>query len=360
MDAKDFRFDEYCRFMEEKQSFLRNFLSGAYQGPVLTQRGYGNVFGVESVTKERALSAWLDVLDSNMRLHCDVGYTYLEPWCGVPVYANAFGAPLFWTPTADVQSKPRYMFADEVANLPMPQAGQCQMMQMVLEYIRYFKEQTHGLIPLSLTDTQSPNDTASLILDPCELFAVSLEEPEALEDFMGKVTQLIGDFTEMQIDAIGPELYTAPGHMMLCDPSMKGIALSDDNMAVLSPASYAAIGKPYNEILSRRFGGVCLHSCGVISHNLDLLLQTQGLYQLDFKITDFEPNDAALLAQKFAGTGILLKPCINPNEPLDRLLPLLRSDIKLVLHVFTDGTVDERNRQYDTVAQYVHDHYRTV
>ena len=358
MQAKDFPFDRYLRFLEEKQNFWRKYLAGNYAGPVLTQRNTGLCFGVESVTRERALSAWLDSLNTSMQLRCDVGFTYLEPWAGVPVYADAFGAPLFWTDTADVQSKPRYMFADEVADLPMPQAGECTLMKMVLDYIRYFKEQTHGLIPLSLTDTQSPNDTASLILDPCELFAVSIEEPEILEDFMTKITQLIGDFSEMQIEAIGPELYAAPGHMMISDTGSKGIALSDDNMAVISPASYAATSKPYNEMLSRRFGGVSLHSCGVISHNIPLLLQTEGLRMVDFKITDFEPNDAALLAEQFAGTDIILKPCIYPNEPLERILPLLRSDVKAVFQVFTSGSADECNRQYDKVAQFCHDHYR--
>jgi len=255
MQAKDFNFDRYLRYREEKEAFLKKFLSGEYRGPVLTQRTCSEVFGVSANSKEASLEDWLNVLDFNMQLKGDVGFTYLEPWAGVPVYANAFGSPLFWTEITDVQSKPRYLFADEVANVPMPKAGECQMMQMVLEYIRYFKEQTHGLIPISLTDTQSPNDTASLILDPCELFAVSLEEPEALTDFMTKITQVIGDFSEMQIDAIGEELYVAPGHMMLSGSGLKGIALSDDNMAVVSPASYEVIGKPYNEMLSRRFGG---------------------------------------------------------------------------------------------------------
>ncbi len=360
MLAKDFPFDRYLRFMEEKRRFLQKYLSGEYIGPVLSQRDVGQCFGVESVTRERALSAWLDSLYTNMQLRCDVGFTYLEPWAGVPVYANAFGAPLFWTDTADVQSRPRYTAVEEVADLPMPKAGECAMMRMVLDYIRYFREQTHGLIPLSLTDTQSPNDTASLVLDPCELFSASIEEPELLDDFLNKITRLIGDFSEMQIDAIGPDLYAAPGHMMISDTGRGGIALSDDNMAVISPASYAATSRPYNEILSRRFGGVALHSCGVISHNVPLLLRTEGLQMLDFKITDFEPNDAALLAEQFAGTDIILKPCIRPDEPLERILPLLCSDVRAIFQVFTSGSVDERNRQYDRVAQFLHDNYRRV
>lgn len=360
MEARDFPFEKYLAFREEKQSFLEKFHRGAYVGPVLTQRYTGNCFGVESVTKERALAAWLESLSKSMEYHCDVAFSYLEPWAGVPVYADAFGAPLFWTETADVQSKPRYMTVEEVGNVPMPQAGSGVLMAMVLEYIRYFKEQTHGLLPMSLTDTQSPNDTASLILDPCELFALSLEEPELLEDFMGKITQLIGDFSEMQMDAIGQELLCTPGHMMLSGQGMPGIALSDDNMAVLSPNSYRAIGKPYNEILSRRFGGLALHSCGVISHNIPLLQQTEGLGYLDFKITDFEPNDAALMAKAFAGTGVVLKACVYPQEDLHRLKPMLRSDVKTVVQVLTSGDADACNRQYDAVAQFVHDHYQYV
>ena len=44
---------------------------------------------------------------------------------------------------------------------------------------------------------------------------------------------------------------------------------------------------------------------------------------------------------------------------LTRLLPLLRTDVKLLIHVFTSGSVDECNRQCDRVAQFVHDNYRT-
>lgn len=360
MDAKHFNFDKFSYFLEEKQAFLCKFLAGEHRGPVLTQRVCGDTFGVASQTREKSLADQLDCMDIKMQLHSDVAFTYLEPWCGVGVYANAFGAPLFWYEHCDVQTKSRYHDVEEVLHVPMPKAGDCELMRMVLDYIRYFRAETHDLIPISLTDTQSPLDTASLILDPCELFAASLEAPEDLEDFMTKITQVIGDFSEMQIEAIGDDLYAAPGHMMFSHTGAGGIALSDDNMAVVSPASYAAIGKPYNEMLSRRFGGVSLHSCGLIKHNVPLLLQTEGLQQLDFKITDFEPNDAAYLAEQFAGTGILLKPCVQPEEDLTRILPLLRSDVKLVVHVFTHGTVDQCNRQYDHVAQFVHDHYQFV
>lgn len=358
MRPQDFDFDRFLKYKEEKEAFFAAFDRGGYRGPVLTQRSCGKAFGIDSTKKETALEAWLDNMDTNMRLSSDVGFTYMEPWAGVPVYANAFGANLFWNDKNDVQSTPCYEYCDAIENVPMPKTGDCELMRMVMEYIRYFKEQTHGLIPISLTDTQSPCDTASLIVDPCELFATSLEDPDCLTDFMAKITQCIGDFSEMQIDAIGEDLLAMPGHMMVSGTGIKGIALSDDNLAVISPESYTVLGTPWNDILGKRFGGLAIHSCGLVSHNLPQLLKLPEFRQFDCKVTDFEPNDGEKLASLYAGTDKILKVCVFPDEDHTRLIPLLRSDVKLIVQVFTHGTVDECNRQYDKVAQFVHDNYR--
>ena len=356
MRVRDFDFDHFLRYKEEKDAVLSKFERGELRGPVMTQRCCGEAFGFASTSKETALEAWLDNLDVNSRLHSDVGFTYAEPWAGVPVFANAFGARLFWNGKTDVQSFARYSDVDEVRNVPMPAAGDCELMRMVLEYIRYFKEQTHGLIPLSLTDTQSPCDTASLILDPCELFAASLEEPEALMDFMTKITRCIGDFTEMQMEAIGEELLSRPGHMMVSRTGGKGIAISDDNLAVISSESYSVIGIPWNAELCRRFGGLAVHSCGIVTYNAPQVLEIPGLRQFDCKVTDFEPNDAALLAEQFKNRDTILKVCIEPDEDHSRLIPLLRPDVKLLIEVFTHGSIDECNRQYDRTEEFVREH----
>lgn len=360
MRITDFDFDRFLMYKEEKDAFLAEFIRGGGRGPVMTQRSCGAAFGLASTNKETALEAWLDNLDTNRRLHSDVGFTYMEPWAGVPVFANAFGAKLFWNGRTDVQSTPCYTDVDEVSDVPMPEPGGCELMRMVLEYIRYFREQTHGLIPLSLTDTQSPCDTASLILDPCELFAASLEEPEALTDFLSKITRCIRDFTEMQMELIGEDLLSVPGHMMVSSTGRTGIALSDDNLAVISPESYSVLGTPWNAELGRHFGGLAIHSCGLVTHNTPQLLQIPELCQFDCKVTDFEPNDAEKLAEQFKNRAVLLKVCIYPDEDNSRLIPLLRSDVKLIVEVFTGGSIDERNRQYDRAEEFIHTHYRIL
>jgi len=120
MLAKDFDFERFGYFLEDKQKLLKKLMNNEYRGPVLTQRVCGDTFGVASQTREKSLADQLDCMNIKMQLHSDVAFGYLEPWCGVGVYANAFGAPLFRYAHCDVQTKSRYHDVEEVANVPMP------------------------------------------------------------------------------------------------------------------------------------------------------------------------------------------------------------------------------------------------
>ena len=132
MLAKDFHFEQFGYFLEDKQKLLKKLMNNEYRGPVLTQRVCGDTFGVASQTREKSLADQLDCMNIKMQLHSDVAFGYLEPWCGVGVYANAFGAPLFRYAHCDVQTKSRYHDVEEVANVPMPKAGDCELMRDVL------------------------------------------------------------------------------------------------------------------------------------------------------------------------------------------------------------------------------------
>ena len=351
MRAKDFDYDRYYAVFEPKQENLRKFMRGEWKGPLLMQSAEGNIYFELANRKETSLESQLDNLTVKMDLHCDYTYSFLEPWCGVGVYANAFGAHLHYFDHSAVQTTPRYLHVEEVENVPEPNFKDVELMNVVIDYIKYFREQTHDQLPICLTDTQSPNDTASLILDPVELFMASVTEPESIDDFLLKVTKVIGDFTEQQIELIGP-CYHGPGHQFPSDSTIGGISLSDDNLAVISPASWVVSARNYNDILARRFGGIALHSCGVFSHSMKELKESVGLNMLNFKISDFEPNDPVLLAETFAGTDTILHPIIFPGEPYERLLPLMRDDVRMIINLATTGTVDEKNAQYDEMVEF--------
>ena len=351
MLAKDFNYDKYHYVFDEKQENLRKFMRGEWKGPLLMQSEERKVYDELANHKETSLEGQLDNLTIKMGLHCDYTYSFLEPWCGVGVYANAFGAKLHYFDHSAVQTTPAYFDVDDVKNVPEPSIKDCELMQAALDYIRYFREQTHDQLPICLTDTQSPNDTASLILDPVELFMASIEDPDCLDDFLMKITNVIGDFTEMQMEAIGP-VYQGPGHQFPSDSTIGCVSMSDDNLAVVSPASWVNSARKYNDILAKRFNGIALHSCGVFSYSMKELAASEGLDMLNFKISDFEPNDSQLLADTFGGTGTVLHPIIFPGDPYERLLPLLRDDVKIVINLATTGTVEEKNRQYDEMEEF--------
>ena len=74
-------------------------------------------------------------------------------------------------------------------------------MSMVLDCIDCFRERTHDGLPIALTDTQSPFDTATLVLDAAEFFAACYAEPEIVAGFLQKITDLIVEFSRVQMRA---------------------------------------------------------------------------------------------------------------------------------------------------------------
>jgi len=78
-------------------------------------------------------------------------------------------------------------------------------------------------------------------------------------------------------------------------PSDVGISISDDVMAVISPRTYAEFGVPYNRAIAEHFGGISIHSCGDISHQIDNLRQIPGLYALNYGTSE-TPHQAMVEA----------------------------------------------------------------
>lgn len=353
MLAKDFPYDQFLKLKEEKEKELFRFLSGEkWTVPLIQRPAISGQYGALCNSREKSLETQLDFLASYLELKSDFIFSYLEPWHGVGVYASAFGCPLYWSDHADPQTHPIYMTEEEVAHFKAPDIDHCDVMHMVLDTIDYFRQQTGDMLDISLTDTQSPNDNASLIVDTCEFFVLSVTEPEALHPLMQAITDTMIQFSEMQMERLGPTL-TSPGHLMLSSKGFKGISLSDDNMAVISPDSYANTALPYNQQLARHFGGLAIHTCGSFAHTANLLLQTEGLKMVDCaigKFVDPNPNSPKKLKELFSDTGVVLKVRLGAGE-LDLLDDIIDKKVKLVVQLCTEGTVDEQNRQYDAAKK---------
>jgi uroporphyrinogen-III decarboxylase len=342
----------YDRFLELKQTKEQQFLA-FLQAPTIDDvpvvvRPPCNVWGQVARYPEQSLELQLDALALSLQIPSDFIFSYLEPWHGVGVFANIFGCPVNWNDFDAPQTLPIYRSVEDLKNLKRPHILESELAQMVLQTIRYFRQVTGDCLDISLTDTQSPNDTASLIMDTCEFFASSLAEPEQLAPFMDMVTEVMIEFSEMQYEAMGTKA-SHPGHIMLSAPSLPGIAISDDNMAVISKAAYRNAALPYNSRLGEHFGGVAIHTCGDFTQNYAVVKQVKNLQLIDCALAgmDPQPNDPVKLANAFAGTGIVIKARIGGEEHWHVLEDLIQPDLKLILQIESDGNIENSQRAYE-------------
>lgn len=357
INPKKFPYEKFLSIKEEKEKSFLKFLNGEeWFVPVVQRPAASDHFGALCRYADKSLESQLECLSAYLTLESDYIYSYLEPWHGVGVYASAFGSPFTWYDHDAPQTLPIYTTLEEVINFSKPDIDNCEIMQKVLETIKYFRKQTGDMLDISLTDTQSPNDNASLIVDTCEFFIMTITEMEKIHPFMQSITDTMIKFTEMQIEALG-KTFTSPGHLMISSPYLKGISISDDNMAVISPSSYETSSLPYNQQLSKHFGGLAVHTCGSLQHNASLLLKTEGLKMVDCaigKAVDPTPNNPKILKEIFAGTDLVLKVRLGSHE-IDLLDDIVDKDIKLIVEISTEGSIDDKNRQYYKAKQKIHD-----
>lgn len=95
--------------------------------------------------------------------------------------------------------------------------------------------------------------------------------------------------------------------------SVRGVFLSDDLMAVLNSQIDAEFGVPYNEIIAEEFGGVSLHSCGDIKHNLENVARTKGIIVLNTHETPVTAT--AVLKGRVAVITGGVRSVMAPNYP---------------------------------------------
>ena len=358
LDPESFPYDKYLAVQEERDRFTHEWAQGLRprEVPVLIFPVWDMWNDNTCADRELFLRWNLWGMAKSAEWTSDGVFPHLQPWYGVGLYASAFGSQYYWSGNSAPQTHPVFKSADDVTNMKMPPPGESEPMREVLDRIRWYREVTHDRLPICLTDTQSTHDTASLILETNEFFYVSSYEPERLERFMNVITDLIIAFSEIQIEAIGPNL-SLPGHQMLCHPKWSGISISDDNMAMLSPRAYEVASLPHNSRLAEHFDGIALHSCGKVGQNIPALLRTPKVQQVEHaaciitRDSDPYPNTPESLRDGYRGSGVILKVRINKDEIglLDRLLA---PDLKCAVVVTGAESREESEQIYHRFKEY--------
>ncbi len=233
------------------------------------------------LTTELATLKWRDQMEID-----DDFVPQLQPQGGVTVFASAFGCQveyfehtLPWAHPVITKDDP----PEKVYDLKPPAVTDGQLGAM-LEFTDYFVAETGGRYPIALTDTQGPLDTSYLVWEPSAFMLAMYTNPKEVHHLMRLVTDLIIKYVKEQ-RARSPEFMPCH-HPPLWLPDGRGIAISDDGLAVISAKLYEEFCLPYVNELSDEFGGILIHSCGKFVHQLDNLGKVNNLRGLNFGATE--------------------------------------------------------------------------
>ncbi|HUT54234.1 MAG TPA: uroporphyrinogen decarboxylase family protein [bacterium] len=211
---------------------------------------------------------------------------HLQPQMGVGAFASAFGCRTRFPWDQMPWSYPLLKEGDapeRVYEIKPPDVRD-GLLGDILDFAEYFDQKAEHKYPIAMTDLQGPMDTAYLVWDSCDFMVAMYEHPKEVHHLMRLVTDLIIRFVkEMRskvrefVPAHFPPVYLPDG---------MGLAVSEDALAVLSKNTYAEFSLPYINELSEEFGGIVIHSCGNIAHQLDNLKQVRGLRGINFGVSE--------------------------------------------------------------------------
>jgi hypothetical protein len=352
MDLSE-RLDMYARRREQREPRLREFLTNDRPGFLVVQHPLENllkVFGpcnsVEEIYQNN-----IDYIDDKLQVEWTDDLPFMEPWIGTGVYANAFGCEYHFRGDNAPHVRYRYHKIEEVHNIAYPDWRKSPIMAMVLDCIDCFRERTRDGLPIALTDTQSPFDTATLILDAAEFFESCYAEPEIATGFLKKITDLIIEFSRVQMARIGPELLTQPGHLMPSFVGGPGISISDDNLAVSSPKINERFALPADTQLAAEFGGLSIHSCSVWTHTIAMLRDIPNITAVECAVghgrSDHDPNPnlPAEVRRVAEGSSLIVKARFDADldKALAALDELASPRLRLIAHIGHDPEHAERN-----------------
>jgi hypothetical protein len=342
--------DLYLRRRDERMRRIEGFWAGEERFLVIQRPAYflwGECNSVEAVCANnmRHLESWLSMPWSDELPH-------MQPWFGTGVYANAFGCEYLWRQGEAPDSHLRYHHIEEVRGLAMPDWRKSPVMGMVLDCVDALNEMTGGTVPIALTDTQSPFDTATLVLDTSEFFVACYNEEETAAELMGTIAALIIEFSREQARRIGEGLVSRPGHIMPSLTSLTGITLSDDNLAVSSPHINEKFSLRFNQVIAGELGGVAIHSCGVWDHTMRLF-PCRGVTAVDCSVSprwDPTPMKPEAVRSALAGTGIVVKArCGGTREEIGQAIEALAGpDMRIILDI---ARIDEDDGAYAAAAE---------
>lgn len=352
IEPADFNINEYADYADSLDERCDKFWNSNDGGILIYRRmRVKDVFAQDSRYMEKSLRWQLGALKESMKFKSDIP-NFLEPWHGLGTVASAYGFGYLWEEGQAPAVDGKFASAQQLIDAPYTAVKDTEIGRYTLEMTRYFKEQTHGRIPMSFCDVQSPLNTVSNIIDSNQFYIDFYDNPEAMNIALNRTADLLIDFTREQQAIIGDAL-ARPGHGFASSRRFTGIGMSDDTTTMMPDDLYFDVCAPAMVKVGNEFGGAVFHSCGNWSSKKEGIVKIPGILMADgaFSLaTDPGANPTDGYADTFANTGVVLNARIvgNPQLVLDKVKQLYKPGMKLIVVTYAE-TPEEQAYLYDAI-----------
>jgi hypothetical protein len=228
--------------------------------------------------KATNLAAQIDSMAARLQVVDDDYLPHIDSFLGTPVIASAFGGRVQFFEDKDpwiegpVIHEPR-----DIDRLKKPDSAKVGLTRRILEWIGYWKSQTRGLLPVSVTDIQGPLSVAIDLMGASSFYLALYDEPKRVKSLLAIITETLVDFLKLLYPLIEEQDGLHEWTGLFFPEGCGRCRLSEDNLISLSPQMYMEFIHPYNQIIFREIGGGTLHWCGDGSNNFKNALSTRGL-----------------------------------------------------------------------------------
>jgi hypothetical protein len=355
LSPEKFDSDAYGEYEKNLLDTCQRFIN-SYSGVAVYRRmRVAEVFSDGCRDMKRSLELQLGALQKSMEFIMDIP-NFLEPWYGIGTAASAFGMDYIWNKGQAPAMKAKFQNTGEANRydniIPIKDTS---VGRHTLAMIEYFIEKTHGELPVSLCDVQSPLNAAGIIIDVNNFLMDTLLDPENVSVLLKRLAQLIVDFTKEQLKRIGDNIVW-PGHGFASSRIFKGFGASDDNIVMVTDDAYENLVVPSLVSLAEPFGGPVFHSCGNWSQKAEVVKRIPGLKMVDGAFTaetDPDPNPPEIIRDTFSHTGITVcARMVGDPETVKKTIKLLwKPGIKLIAVTYCK-TPEQQKEVYEFIHQY--------
>ena len=216
----------------------------------------------------------------------------LFPGCRQAMIPSMFGAEEefkgqhFW-------AKPIISNFNDIDRLTSTKPVISKLFKDFIKRIQFFKKYVKdSIITIHMPDLQGPTANAALLMGSQNLILAMNDNPDKIHALLEKITEALFIVVDKLIEITNGEIIQIHAEPIVWIPPGNGFSFSEDLLAVLSPDYYKEFAIPYNNILSKKYGGFFSHSCGSFNHNLKNLSKIEKFIGVNFQVTEQDIYEA--------------------------------------------------------------------